>query len=67
MISLNSFVKLILPIVELFADSSTRETPQRRVTTDLVLVRDELNGLEGLLDVLLMVMGMIFNVAGTSA
>lgn len=44
MISFNRLVELVFAVIELFADGSARESPQSCVTSDLVLVRNELNG-----------------------
>jgi hypothetical protein len=62
-VPLDSLVKLIFPIVELLTDSPSRESPEGGVATNLMFIRNELDGLKRLLRVMLMVMDVVFIMA----
>lgn len=59
MISLNRLVKFVFPVVELFTHGSARESPNRGMPPDLMLVGDQFDGLEGFTGLMLMLMDMI--------
>lgn len=60
MVSFNLFIELILSVVELLADSATREAPDGRMAANLVLVGNQFDRLQRLLGCPLVLMNIIF-------
>jgi hypothetical protein len=59
MVTLNFFVELIFTIVQLLTNRAFRESPHGSVTTNLMSIWNQLNGCQGLLWSLLMIMNML--------
>jgi hypothetical protein len=66
MISLNNLIEFVFSIVELFTDGSAGKPPDSGVATHLVLVWNELDGLQRLWLIVLMLMYVVFILGHTS-